>query len=48
MQTKKRNVKRKNAQTGKGADVIAYKYLLNIKFICTRIYKNKTIFSKAY
>ena len=31
MQTKKRNVKRKNVQTGKEASVIAYKnYLKNI------------------
>jgi hypothetical protein len=28
MQTKKRNVKRKNVQTGKGASVIAYKNLI--------------------
>ena len=40
MQTKKRNVKRKNVQTGKGASVIAYKnYLKNI--LCAPGYKKK-------
>ena len=47
MLTKRRNVKRKNAQTGKAADVIAYKILLNKYFLCTRIYKKEAIFSNT-
>ena len=34
MQTKKRNVKRKNVQTGKGASVIAYKIYLDKDSFC--------------
>ena len=45
MYIKKRNVKRKNAQTGKGASVIAYKNYLNKNLICPRIYKTEGIFS---
>ena len=44
MQTKKRNVKRKNAQTGQGASVTAYKNGLNKNLICPRVYKTKAIF----
>ena len=41
---KRKNVKRKNAQTGKGANAIAYKILLIKNFLCTRIYKKEAIF----
>ena len=47
MQTKTRNVKRKNAQTGKGANVIAYKFLSNKYFMSARINKKEAIFSNT-
>ena len=47
MLIKRRNVKRKNAQTGKGANVIAYKNSLNKNFMCARIYKKEAIFSNT-
>ena len=37
MQIKKRNVKRKNVQSGRAAVVIACKTFLNKYFICSRI-----------
>ena len=47
MKTKKRNVKRKNVQTGKEASVIAYKYYLNKYFMCPRINKKEAIFIQS-
>ena len=47
MPIKKRNVKRKNAQTGKEASVIAYKNYLNNNLVCPRVCKTEGIFSNA-
>ena len=47
MQIKKRNVKRKNVQTGKEASVIAYNNYLYENLMCTWIEKKEAIFSNT-
>ena len=39
---KRRNVKRKNAQTGKGADVIAYNFFTKYKFFLRQDIQNRS------